>query len=145
MKVKLVHEDEGQRVLVAVLDTGDEVMTCIGEIARKERLTAAQISGIGAFSDAVLGYFDWEQKQYEKIPVHEQVELVSLLGDIGIDEQGEPALHLHVVLGRRDGRTLGGHLLEARVRPTLELVLTESPAHLHRRVDRATGLSLIEL
>lgn len=145
MNVKLVHEDGGQRVLVAVLDTGDEVMACLGQVARKERLTAAQVSGIGAFSGAVLGYFDWEQKQYEKIPLQEQVEVVSLLGDIGIDERGEPALHLHAVLGRRDAQVLGGHLLEGHVRPTLELVLTESPAHLRRRADRATGLSLIQL
>jgi predicted DNA-binding protein with PD1-like motif len=75
----------------------------------------------------------------------EQVEVLSLLGDIGVEESGKPALHLHAVLGRRDGSTVGGHLLEAHVRPTLEVVVTESPAHLRRRKDPETGITLIRL
>src|SRR3954452_13632019 len=133
MKAKLVHDQTGQRTYAVVLDTGDEVVASLREVAARERLTAAQVSAIGALSDAVLAYFDWEAKRYERIPVREQVEVVSMLGDIGLDERDEPALHLHLVLGRRDGSAMGGHLLEARVRPTLEAVLVESPAHLRRR------------
>ena len=58
-------------------------------------------------------------------------------------EDGEPMLHLHVVLGTRDCTALAGHLSEAHVRPTLEVMLTETPAHLQRVEDRATGLALI--
>jgi uncharacterized protein len=145
MRAKLVHDQTGQRTYVVVLDTGDEVVASLREVAARERLSAAQVSAIGALSDAVLGYFDWEAKRYERIPVREQVEVVSMLGDIGLGERDEPALHLHLVLGRRDGSAMGGHLLEARVRPTLEAVLVESPAHLRRRKDPATGLSLIRL
>jgi uncharacterized protein len=145
MRAKLVHDQTGQRTYVVVLDTGDEVVASLREVAARERLTATQVSAIGALSDAVLGYFDWEAKRYERIPVREQVEVVSMLGDIGLGERDEPALHLHLVLGRRDGSAMGGHLLEARVRPTLEAVLVESPAHLRRRKDPATGLSLIRL
>ena len=145
MKAKLVNDHAGQRIFVVVLDTGDEVMACLKEVAARERLTAAQISAIGALRGAVLGYFDWETKSYERIPVQEQVEVVAMLGDIGVDEKGEPALHVHLVLGRRDGSAMGGHLLEGHVRPTLEVVITESPAHLRRRKDEATGLSLVRL
>ena len=78
-------------------------MACLQDFARREGLSAGQITGIGAFREAVISYFDWETKDYLEIPVEEQVEVASLLGDIGVDEQGAPALHIHLVLGRRDG------------------------------------------
>lgn len=143
MKTKLVNRD-AQRTFVAILETGDEVVACLLDLARREGLSASQITAIGALSEAVLGYFDWSKKEYRRIPVKEQVEVVSLIGDIALDEKGGPALHAHTVLGRADGTTLGGHLLEARVRPTLEVVLTESPAHLRRRKDAESGLALIQ-
>jgi len=90
----------------------------------------------------VLGYFDWQKKEYQSIPVQEQVEVVSLLGDVAM-EDGEPAVHAHVVVAGRDGAARGGHLLEAHVRPTLEIVLSESPAHLRKRYDPTSGLALI--
>jgi hypothetical protein len=90
----------------------------------------------------VLGYFDWTSKEYQRIPIQEQVEVLALVGDIGVAD-GEPRLHAHVVVGKRDGTAHGGHLLEAHVRPTLEVVIVESPAHLERRFDAKTGLSLI--
>ena len=72
------------------------------------------------------------------------MELLSLIGDIALRD-GEPQVHAHVVLGRRDGTTLGGHLMEAKVRPTLEVILSESPAHLRRTVHDESGLPLIDL
>lgn len=145
MRIKLLHENDGQRTFAAVLDTGDEVISCLGELSRRERLSAAQITGIGAFEKAVLKYFDWDEKRYLDIPVNEQVEVASLIGDIGIDSKGDPALHVHLVLGRRDGTALAGHLASGHVRPTLELILTESPTHLHRKRDIETGLNLIRI
>ena len=144
MKSKLVNAGQ-QRTFVVVLDTGDEASSCLLRFAKEQRLGAAQLTAIGAFSDAVLGYFDWEKKDYRRIPVREQVEVVSLVGDVALDPKGEPALHAHVVLGRSDGAALGGHLLEAHVRPTLEVVITESPAHLRKRKDPESGLALIDL
>ena len=73
-----------------------------------------------------LGYFDWERKEYRPIPVKEQVEVLSMIGDVA-QENGKPKVHVHVVVGRSDGTTRGGHLMEGRVRPTLEVILTESP------------------
>jgi predicted DNA-binding protein with PD1-like motif len=145
MRSKLLHESHGQRTIAAVLETGDEVMTVLKELARRERLSSAQITAIGAFRDAVVSYFDWEQKKYLEIPVKEQVEVAALVGDIGIDEAGTPALHIHLVLGKRDGSAIAGHLAEGHVRPTLEVIITESPAHLRRRRDAETGLNLISL
>lgn len=143
MRSKLIHESDGQRSYAVVLQTGDEVMTCLHRFAEAERISAAQVTAIGAFSRAVIGFFDWQQKEYRRIPVEEQVEVASLLGDIVLSPQGERSLHVHLVLGRRDGSALAGHLMEGLVRPTLEVIVTESPAHLHKQCDAETGLALI--
>jgi predicted DNA-binding protein with PD1-like motif len=92
----------------------------------------------------VLGYWDWKAKDYEKIPIREQVEVVSLVGNIALAPDGSPRVHAHVVIGKRDGTAHGGHLIEAHVRPTLEVIVTEEPQHLQRRHDAPTGLALIE-
>jgi predicted DNA-binding protein with PD1-like motif len=126
-----------------VLETGEEVMACLQAFVDQEKLTAAQLTGIGAFSDAVLSYFDWERKQYHPIPVIEQVEVASLNGDVAIGPDGKRALHIHLVVGRRDGSALAGHLTKAHVRPTLEVIVTESPAHLRKVHDAESGLALI--
>jgi predicted DNA-binding protein with PD1-like motif len=144
MQAKLLHDDDGQRTYAVILATGDEVMSSLKDFATREKITAAQISAIGALSDVTLAYFDWDKKTYQKIPVREQVEVASLLGDIA-EADGKPALHLHIVIGKRDGTAMAGHLAEARVRPTLEVIVTESPAHLHKRHDPESGLALIRI
>jgi predicted DNA-binding protein with PD1-like motif len=88
-------------------------------------------------------YFDWEKKEYQRIPVREQVEVASLIGDVAMAPSGGPALHIHLVIGKGDGSAMAGHLGEAHVRPTLEVILTESPVHLRKAKDPATGLALI--
>jgi uncharacterized protein len=143
MKSKLIN-DGPQRTFAVVLDTGDEVTECLLRFAKEQKLSASQFTALGAFSDAVLGYFDWEKKDYEEIRIDEQVEVLNLTGDVALNE-GEPKLHPHVVVGKRDGSAHGGHLLKARVRPTLEVILTESPAHLTRKTDPESGLALIKL
>ncbi len=125
--------------------SGDEVSECLSQLAEEESLSGAQITAIGAFRDAILAFFDWETKAYEEIPVSEQVEVLSLNGDIALDEYGRPKLHLHTVLGRRDGSTIGGHLMGGHVRPTLEVMITETPAFLRRVHDPHSGLALIRL
>jgi predicted DNA-binding protein with PD1-like motif len=126
-----------------VFDEGDEVIETLKSHARRAGVRSARLTALGAFSSATLAYFDWESKEYREIPVDEQVEVTSLVGDIGIHD-GAPAVHIHCVLGRSDGSAVTGHLLEARVRPTLELFLTAYDGELTRVVDEETGLPLIE-
>lgn len=133
-----------ERSFVLILDAGDEVISTIESFAAEHQLSASRLSAIGAFRNATLGYFDWDRKDYERIEVGEQVEVLSLLGDLALHE-GKPKLHTHVVLGRRDGSTCGGHLLRAIVRPTLEVLLSDAPAHLHRAFDQASRLPLIRI
>lgn len=143
MRAKLIHED-GERTFALVFDIGDEATAALAAFAREHRLASSHFTGIGAFSDVELGYFDWERRAYQKLPLTEQVEVLSLVGDVTLAD-GEPKVHAHVVVGKRDGTAHGGHLLAAHVRPTLEVVLTESPVHLRRRYDPRSGLALIDL
>jgi predicted DNA-binding protein with PD1-like motif len=143
MRSKVLAEGES-RTIALVFESDDEVVSTLERFAQEHALDAAHFTAIGAFSRATLGYFSWEQKTYLKIPVDEQVEVLALSGDIAM--QGDKRkVHAHAVLGRRDGSTVGGHLLQASVRPTLELMLTESPAHLRRVHDPETGLALIRI
>ena len=136
--------DRGERTFVVVFDKGEEVVQGLTAFASSERLRASQITAIGALSSVTLGYFDRESRQYQRIPVAEQVEVLSLLGVVTLDGE-KPKLHAHVVIGRRDGSARGGHLLEGRVWPTLEVIVEESPRHLRRRTDPESGLALIDL
>ena len=143
MRSKLLNADPPITYAV-VLDTGDEVIGELGNFVREQEVEAASLTAIGAFSRAVLGYFQWETKQYKKITVDEQVEVLSLLGDVAVGDQG-PTLHLHAVLGKADGSVAGGHLIEAYVRPTLEVILIQPPSYLRKRKDPETGLALIDI
>lgn len=143
MRTKEIRE-HGRRVVVAILDKGDEALSGITEAARTHSLDAAQITAVGAFAQAEVGYFDRDKRDYDHIRVDEQVEVLSLLGDIA-DQDGAPTVHAHAVLGRRDGSVVGGHLLSGQVWPTLEVILTEVAPELAKRVDTETGLALIDL
>ncbi len=142
MKSKRLGGDGTGHVLV--FDKGDEVVEQLLAFAKQEQVTAASFSGIGAFSDVTLGFFERERKDYKRIPLAEQVEVLTLAGDIAVKD-GEPQVHAHVVVGKADGTAWGGHLLEGHVWPTLELVLVESPDELRRTLDEETRLPLITI
>lgn len=145
MQCKQVDGGDGRpRLWVAVLDPGEEAKASLLEFARREKVPAASFVALGAFERAVLAYFEWDKKRYKPIPVDEQVEVITLAGDIVRNEKGEPDLHAHAVLGRSDGTTRGGHLLEGHVRPTLEVTITETPAPLIRRKQPDLGVALID-
>ena len=143
MKAELLNEHGGLRTFVLVLQTGDEAMAAITSFAEERELRATQFSAIGAFSRVVVAYFDSTGKEYRNITIAEQVEVLSLLGDITLDN-GRRKIHAHCVISKADATAHGGHLVEGLVRPTLEVVLTETAAHLKRRFDPETGLALID-
>jgi len=143
MKSKVV-EDADVVTYVVVCDPGDEAVAALEQFARAERLEASQLTAVGAFERATVGWFDRAARQYRRIPVDEQCEVLSLLGDIAEGPDG-PSLHAHVVLGLADGTTRGGHLLEGQVFPTLEVVVTETPAELRKVMRPELGIALIDL
>lgn len=143
MRVKELGREGRGNASALVFDTDDEVIGTLGRHARRAGIRAAHFTAIGAFSRATLAYFDWDTREYVEIPVDEQVEVTSLVGDIGVHD-GEWVVHAHCVLGRPDGSAVTGHLLEGHVRPTLELFLTAYDSELRRRTDEESGLPLIE-
>ena len=145
MHSKLVSKSGETRVWIVVLEMGEEAKASLLSLAKVENIEAASFVALGAFEKATLGYFDWPTKKYKPIPIDEQVEVVTLVGDIVPDETGKPSLHAHTVLGRSDGSTRGGHLIAGLVRPTLEITVTETPAHLTRRKHPELGVALIEM
>jgi uncharacterized protein len=142
MHYKLV--DEKPKTFVLVFETDDELAQSLKAFAAEQRLASASFKAIGALSSVRLGWLNWQTKQYEpSVALNEQVELLSLIGDIALKD-GEPQVHAHAVVGKRDGTAHGGHLLQAYIRPTCEVVLTESPIHLKKEFDPAAGIALIK-
>ena len=142
MKHRLIDTD-GPRIFIVILETGDEVTSSLNRFAEEGKLAGSSFKAIGALSSAKVGWFNWQTKTYETAAeFQEQIEVLSLIGDIALKD-GKPVVHAHLIVGRKDGTAHGGHLLEAHVRPTLEVVLTE-PAHpLHKTIDPESGIALI--
>ena len=145
MSTYLTLTEGPPRTTVLVLAEGESATDELTRFAAGHDVGAAAFTAIGAFRNAVLGFFDLETRRYVEIPVAEQTEVLSMTGDLGRGEDGEVALHAHVVLGRRDGSTCGGHLLSATVRPTLEVMVTASPGDLRRHYRNNVGLALIDV
>ena len=141
-KAALLSDGDAKTYLL-VFHTGQAVMDGLLAFARKHKLVAGHLTGIGAISDAVIGYFDPEKKAYLRNHEKGQAEVLSLTGNLALHDD-EPFFHVHVALGLRDGSARGGHLFEATVHPTVELVLNTYPRPVRREIDPETGLPLLE-
>ncbi|MEA2736033.1 MAG: uncharacterized protein QOE14_2484 [Humisphaera sp.] len=138
----LLNSGEAPAYLL-VFHTGQRVMKGLLAFAKKHELVSGHVTGIGAVSDAEIGFFDPETNAYLHNQQNEQAELLSLAGNLALNDDA-PFYHIHVALGLRDGSARGGHLFEATVRPTVELVLTTSPRPERRKIDRKTHLPLLD-
>jgi uncharacterized protein len=143
MQSKLIFKREGLKTYALVYEKGDEFISLLQAFAEKHKLGTSHFTAIGAFKHAVVGFFDREKMDYLKTPIKEQVEVLSLTGNITLSEEGYK-VHAHAVLGKSDASALGGHVLEAHVWPTLEVIIEESPRHLLRQIDPETGLALLD-
>ena len=127
MKVQLLSVNGGQRTYAVIFSKGDEAFSGLSDFARQYNITAARFTAIGALSSAKLA---WGRVQ----------------GTIGGHAlyNGKPVVHTHMVVGFPDGSTRGGHVIEAWVNPTLEVMVTVDPNAMHKRLDPETGLTLID-
>jgi len=110
---------------------GDEILSGLTDLAKSEGITAAQVTGLGGLSSALLAFGDPSIGDFvfKLIPVDQKSELVSLVGTIS-ERDGEPYVHLHAVVALPDGSTRGGHVLELHVAPVAEVtILTTSASH----------------
>ena len=143
MRVQLLNPGETTKHYAVIFYQGDEALSGLIEFAEKYQVTSAHFTAIGALSGATFGFFDPQRKMYKKIPVNGQHELIGMSGDIAL-YQGKPVVHTHMVLGNPDGTTFGGHVLDANVSPTLEVMVTDDPVTMKKRFDPATDLTLID-
>jgi predicted DNA-binding protein with PD1-like motif len=143
MQVKLVKDAPEEKVYAVIFYRGDEALSGLTDFALKYNVGDAHFTGIGAVSGATLAWLDAPNKIYHRIAVREQVEVLSLLGDVATFN-GKPVVHMHAVLGHSDGTTTGGHVFELKVNPTLELFVTVNSTALKKRPDEASGMKLID-
>jgi len=132
-------------IFLVRLETGEEVIESLKRFADAYRIGFGSIQAIGTFERVTLGYYDTETKAYQDQSVEEPVEVLNLSGNIAKGEDGEPIVHAHVTVGRSDYSTLGGHVVEATVGPTLEVIIETRAATVRRRRDPDVGLDLWDL
>jgi predicted DNA-binding protein with PD1-like motif len=145
LQSRLLTEDfHGVKTFALIFAKGDEIMSGLKSFAVREKLIGGHFSAIGALEHALFGWFDDTRKAFRDIPVNEQVELISLIGDLGL-VNGAPAIHAHGAVAFPDGQVRGGHILEAVAWPTLELFFTAYPAPLVKERDAETDLYLFNL
>ena len=145
MHSKLLWSKAGERTFAVILEPGEEAFSALTAFAGVSGLSGASLTAIGAFERATVGWFDLKKKSYKPSEIDQQCEALSLIGDIATGDDGKPSLHIHAVVGLSDGTTRGGHLLKATVRPTLEVTIVETPAHLRRKKRPDLGIAMINL
>ncbi|MDB5038796.1 MAG: hypothetical protein JWQ35_2324 [Bacteriovoracaceae bacterium] len=128
---------------VLIFGKGDELLSGISSFATENKIQSARFTGIGALKNAATGWFDTQFKVYRINQVGEPAELTSLIGNIALSD-GKPVVHAHMNLGLRDGRVIGGHLIEAIVFPTVELFLTAYSTPLVKKLNKEFDLKLID-
>jgi len=143
MQVQLLNPGEPTKQYAVIFYQGDEAFSGLVEFAEKYHVTSAHFTAIGALNGATLGWFDPQRKMYKTIPIVGQHEVVGMSGDIAL-YQGKPVVHTHMVAGNPDGTTRAGHVLDAYVSPTLEVMVTVDPITMQKRFDPATDLTLID-
>ena len=143
MQVQLLNEQNGRKDYAVIFNRGDEAISGLGAFAKEHKVTCAHFTAIGMFQGATLGSYSVEKKTYEKIPVAGPLEVASMIGDIALLDT-KPIIHSHAVVGFPDGTTRAGHVLEAHVGVTLEVMITVEPTVMRRRFDPETGVSVID-
>lgn len=133
----------GERVQIR-FESGEHLAASLLAWLKAEGIGYATMTGLGAVSGATISYWNANTRQYEQHQLDEQMEVVSLVGNVTIKE-GAPFTHIHVTLGRRDLSILGGHFNDATVHPNVEVWLRPESETVERTLDESSGLFLMHL
>jgi len=140
--MQVIHTD-GAGFYTLSFARGDEVMTGLVGFCQENSVKAAHITGLGAAGSVTLAYYNLETKTYEKKTIVEDVEVLSLVGNVGVKEGGELVVHLHGTFGRRDLNMFGGHVVELTISGAGEVHLRAFDGAINRKYDDETGLTLM--
>ncbi len=143
MQVRQIGGSPDEKVYVVIFRKGDEALSGLTDFAIRNKIEDAHFTAIGAESSATLAWLDLSRKAYRRIDVKQQAEVLSLIGDIATFG-GKPIVHMHAVLGKQDGSTVGGHVFELNVNPTLEVFVTVDTSPLQKKSDDESGMKLID-
>ena len=138
MEYKRFHD-----TIVVRIDRGEEILTQLKEVALKEKIKLASVQALGATDHFVVGVYDVDEKQYHANTFDGSFEIVSLTGTINT-MHGEYYSHLHMSAGNAKGEVFGGHLNEARVSATCEMIIQIIDGNVDRYHDEITGLNLFQ-
>jgi len=144
MKYRLLNETgRGHKTYIVVMQRGDDVLSGLTEFAEKNNITFASFTGLGAMSSTRIGCYDREKQMYHIVPVKGQAETVSFIGNITLFN-GKPIVHVHMSVSQSDGTVRGGHLFNAIVWPTLEVMVTVEPTAIYKKKEADTGFALTD-
>ncbi len=129
------------KTIVARIDRGEEVLAQLKNIALKEEIKLASVRALGATDDFTVGVFKVDEKKYYANHFTGDFEIVSLTGTIST-MNGEYYAHLHMSAGDEQGRVFGGHLNEAIISATCEMVIEVIDGQVDRLRDESVGLNL---
>ena len=125
------------------LEKGEEIVESIRTLANKEQIKLGTITGIGAVNKATIGLFEVDTKVYNTIDLEEDMEIVSLGGNI-TEKDGEVYIHLHIAISNSTYNVKAGHLNSAIISATGEVVIDIIEGTAGRRFDKEAGLNLLE-
>lgn len=128
---------------VVRLEKGEELVESIKELAKKEDIMLGRVSGMGAVNRVEVSIYGVETKEYLKKEINEEMEIVSLEGNIA-RKDGEPILHLHTSVACEDCRVFGGHLHSADISVTAEIIIDVIDGELTKEFDEETGANLFK-
>lgn len=124
------------------IDRGEEIVKVVNDICRKEKITLGSLSGLGAVDSAKLGLYSLEKQEYIVNEFEGEYEISSLLGNI-TTKDGVPYVHMHMTISDITGAVMGGHLSEARVAVTCEIVIRTAEGTIERGLDPVIGINLM--
>jgi predicted DNA-binding protein with PD1-like motif len=136
------YRKSGNRIVLR-LNRGEEILSSITDLCKKENIKAASVNGIGATQSVEAGFYSFKKKKYCGYCFNQNMEILSLLGNISTKDD-EPYLHLHIVVSNDEGEALGGHLTKAVISVTAEIFIDIIETHIGREADSLTGINLIK-
>lgn len=120
--------------IVLRLDKGDEIVDSIMNLAKKEKITLASVTGIGGTDNVTVGVFNMDKKGYDRFTFTGTHEITSLTGNI-CTMNGEEYSHIHITLAGTGGNVVGGHLLSCTISLTAEIFVTILDGTVDRKRD----------
>lgn len=129
--------------IIARLDKNEELLNEVKKIALAENIKLASVSALGAIDKFIVGVYKVDEKKYYANSFAGWFEIVSLTGTIST-MNGEYYCHLHLSAGDENGKVFGGHLNEARISATCEMVIRIIDGEVDRRFDEEVGLNVFK-